>query len=232
MTDRTSPPVDLTLFYFPRACSLAVHIALEESGLPYDRRIVDLRTGENRDNEYLALNPNGAVPALACGENTLTETQAILTYIGDSLPAGKLLPDRGDMARYKAHEWMNFLSSSVHTYIRSIFRSAVYAGEDESVIAAVRDQGEINLAKAVATVEKRLRTSSGKWALGDSFSVVDCYLFVMYLWTTDERIASVPVRPLWEALAQRVWLRPAVRNVVRVERRDRNYAIPWESGAS
>lgn len=217
---------DLTFFYFPRACSLAVHIALEEAGLSYERRIVDLRTQQNRGPEYLATNPTGAVPALTIGDHTLTETQAILTYIGDRDPDKNLLPPSGNFRRYRAHEWMNFMSSSVHTYIRSIFRSSVYAGEDEATIAAVNAQGVKNLAKAVATVEKRLEGQS--WALGDQFSVADAYLFIMYLWTTDDRIASVPERPQWEALAERVWQRPTVQRVVAVERQDRNYAIPWE----
>jgi glutathione S-transferase len=216
----------LTLFYFPRACSLAVHIALEEAGLCYERRIVDLRSGQNRGPEYLATNPTGAVPALTIGDQTLTETQAILTYIGDWDADKKLLPPPGDFRRYRAHEWMNFMSSSVHTYIRSIFRSSVYAGEDEIANAAVNVQGVKNLAKSVATVEKRLAGQT--WALGDQFSVADAYLFVMYLWTTDERIASVPERPRWQALAKRVWQRPAVQRVVAIERQDRNYTIPWE----
>ena len=218
---------DLTLFYFPRACSLAAHIALEESGLDYDRRIIDLRTQQNLDLEYLALNSSGAVPALRIGHQTLTETQAILTYVGDLVPNGELLPAPDDFLRYRAHEWMNFMSSSVHTYIRSIFRSSVYAGDDKIVNVSVKEQGVKNLAKAVATVEKRLAGQT--WALGNRFSATDAYLFVMYLWTTDQRIPSVPERPNWEAVAHRVWLRPAIQRIVAIERQDRDYAIPWET---
>ena len=58
--------------------------------------------------------------------------------------------------------------------------------------------------------------------------MVDAYLFVIYLWSTDARIESVPARPLWDAVAERVWQRPAVQRVVAIERKDRNYAIPWE----
>lgn len=218
----------LTFFYFPRACSLAVHIALEEVGLGYERRLVDLRSGRNRAADYLALNPKGAVPALAiataAGSEVLTETQAILTYLGDLRPDRRLLPPAGDFARYRAHEWMNFLSSSVHVYIRSIFRCAAYAGDDADVQQAVNRQGVRNLAAAVAVVESKL--GDRPWALGERFSVVDAYLFVMYLWTTDERIASVPPRPNWDRVASHVWQRPAVRGVVAVEQRDRAYPIP------
>lgn len=215
---------ELVFFYYPRACSLAVHIALEEAGVTYERRLVDLKSAQNRAPGYLALNPKGSVPALAVDGQVITETQALLTYLGDLRPQLGLLPPPRDFARYRAHEWMNFLSSSVHVYIRSIFRSSAYAGDDPRANEEVNAQGVRNLAKAVAVVEEKL--GDRQWALGDRFTVVDAYLFIMYLWTTDERIASVPARPNWDRVAENVWQRPAVRRVVEVERRDRNYPVP------
>lgn len=220
---------DIIFYYFPRACSLAVHIGLEEGGFAYERQLVDLRTQQNKDGAYLSLNPTGAIPALAIDGQILTETQAILTYIGDTAPAGRLLPDCGRADRYRAHQWMNFLSSSVHTYIRSIFRPSAYAGHDAAIEAAVRAQGTRNLAQAVAVVEQRLGGNArGPFALGDAFSVVDGYLFLMYLWTADDRIPSVPDRPRWRQLATAVWQRPAVRKVVAIEQQDRDFEIPLE----
>lgn len=213
----------LVFFYYPRACSLAVHIILEETGCRYERRLVDLKTLQNRAADYLALNPKGAVPALAIGGQVLTETQAILTWLGDTA-VHPLMPPVGDFRRYRAHELMNFLSSTVHTSIRAIFRSSAYAGEDTAANAAVNRQGVANLAKAVAVIEEMLGT--GHWALGSDYSVVDAYLFVMYLWTTDERIASVPPRPKWDALAAHSWQRPAVKRAVAIEREHRNYPVP------
>jgi len=221
---------DIVFYYFPRACSLAVHIGLEEGGFAYTRQLVDLRTQENRDSPYLSLNPTGAIPALAIDGQILTETQAILTYIGDSAPAGRLLPECGQADRYRAHQWINFLSSSVHTYIRSIFRPSAYAGHNAPIEEAVREQGTRNLAKAVDVVEQRLADRPQRpWALGRDFSVVDGYLFLMYLWTADDRIPSVPDRPNWRRLATEAWQRPAVRKVVAVEQQDRDFDIPLDN---
>ncbi|MDG2032875.1 MAG: glutathione S-transferase N-terminal domain-containing protein [Rhodospirillales bacterium] len=221
MKDRS----DITFYYFPRACSLAVHVALEEAGFDYRRQLIDLRTQAQKKPQYLALNPVGAVPALRIGDQLLTETQAILTYIGDVAPTGPLLPPSGQRDRYRAHQWMNFLSSSVHAYIRCIFRPSAYAPiEDATAQAAVRRQGHANLAAAVATVEAWLTGSP--FALGEDFSVVDGYLFLMYLWSCDDRIETVPDRPKWAALAERVWRRPAVKAVVAVEQQDRDFTIP------
>lgn len=213
-----------TLYYHPRACSLAVHIAMEESGLEYQRRLINVQTGQNQSSEYLAINPKGSVPALAVGDQVLTETHAILTYIADMVPQKQLLPLVGDFNRYRAHEWMNFLSSSVHPAIRSIFRPSAYAGDDERASAQVAEQGLAKLAEVTLQVESKL--DGKEWALGDHFSVVDGYLFVMYLWTTDERIESVPARPNWDQLGQRIWQRPAVQRVVAEERKSRNYPVP------
>jgi glutathione S-transferase len=223
----TGYPPQLTLYYSPKACSLAPHIALEESGLPYKAVSVDIRAGENTEAQYLKINPSGAVPALRAGDTVITESQAILTYIADLVPEAALIPRPGTRARAKAHEWMNWISSSVHVTYRSIFKPQTYAGDDPQAIAAVREHAKTKLKKILLEVETRLGDSS--YALGSQFSVADAYLFVFYLWSFDERIqAELPARPRYAAHAARVWDRPAVRRVVAREHAVRVYALPPE----
>lgn len=217
---------EMILYYFPRACSLAAHIAIEESGYSYTRKLVNISKKENKQADYLALNPMGAIPALSVNNWLLTETHSILTFIGDTAPDGPMLPSVGYQDRYRAHQWMNFLSSSVHTYIRSIFRPSAYTPEnDQSAQASVKEKGLKNLALAVNTLEKMLTGSN--WTVGDTFSVVDAYMFTMYLWSDDSRIELIPDRPKWAAIAERVWQRPAVRKIVAIEQQDRNFTIPF-----
>jgi glutathione S-transferase len=73
----------MRLYYYPRTCALAAHIALEETGLPYERELVSLPKRHNRAPAYLAINPKGSVPALEIDGTVLTETHAILTFLGD-----------------------------------------------------------------------------------------------------------------------------------------------------
>jgi glutathione S-transferase len=220
-------PPQLTLYYSPKACSLASHIALEESGLPYKAASVDIRAGENVEAKYLKINPSGAVPALRAGDTVISESQAILTYIADLVPERELIPRPGTRARAKAHEWMNWISSSVHVTYRSIFKPQVYAGDDPPAIAAVREHARKKLPKILNEIEERLGDSS--YAVGTDFTVVDAYLFVFYLWSFDERIqAELPPRVRYGALAARVWGRPAVRTVVAREHAVRAYALPPE----
>ncbi|MFL2781853.1 MAG: glutathione S-transferase family protein [Rhodospirillales bacterium] len=216
----------MTLYYFPRACSLAPHIVIEESGYSYQRVLVDLRTASNKCLDYLSLNPLGTIPALSVGDWVLTETHSILTYLGDTAPNGPMLPAIGDPNRYRAHQWMNFLSSSIHTYIRSIFRPSAYVPEDDlSALAAVRETGRSNLERAVKSLESRLTGSD--WTLGDTYSVVDAYMFIMYLWSDDDRIGITLDRPKWTAVAKRVWQRSAVKHIVALEQKDRDFVIPF-----
>lgn len=70
----------LKLFYSPGACSLAPHIALEETGAAYEAVKVSFADGEQNKPEYRAINPKGRVPALATDRGVLTENPAILGY--------------------------------------------------------------------------------------------------------------------------------------------------------
>jgi glutathione S-transferase len=220
-------PPQLTLYYSPKACSLASHIALEESGLSYKAISVDIRAGENVEAKYLKISPGGAVPALGAGDTVITESQAILTYIADLAPETPLIPRPGTRARAKAHEWMNWISSSLHVTYRSIFRPQTYAGDDPTAIIAVREHAKGKLSKLLIEVESRIGDSP--YALGSEFSVVDAYLFVFYLWSFDERIqAELPPRTRYGTLAAHVWSRPAVRTVVAREHAVRVYALPPE----
>ena len=225
-TSHSAFPPELTLYYSPKACSLASHIALEESGLPYKAVAIDIRAGANTRPEYLRLNPGGTVPALGVGDRIVTESHAILSYVSDLAIERRLLPRPGTMARASAHEWMNWISSSMHAAYRSIFRPQAYAGEGSpSALEAVREHGRRKLAGVLLDVERRLEAAT--FALGPNFSSVDAYLFVFYLWSFDERIAaSLPDRPRYRALAQRVWERPAVHTVVDRERAVRAYELP------
>src|SRR3954464_10319134 len=83
----------LTLYYALGACSMASHIALEETGAPYQTQVVALAQGEQSKPEYLnSVNPRGKVPALQTDDGILTENVAILTYLARTFPDAKLLP--------------------------------------------------------------------------------------------------------------------------------------------
>src|SRR5690348_15931525 len=82
----------LTLYFAQGTCALASHIALEDSGTPYETKRVDFGKNAQQSPDYLAINPKGRVPALATPQGILTESPAILVYIAQSFPKANLAP--------------------------------------------------------------------------------------------------------------------------------------------
>ena len=76
----------LTLFFCPGSSSMAPHIALHEIGVPFESRPISLARKENRDPAYLAVNPEGKVPALLVDGRLLTEVAGILFYLAKRFP--------------------------------------------------------------------------------------------------------------------------------------------------
>ena len=138
----------LNLYYSPLACSLSCHIALEEAGIPYETTEINTKTHANLADSYRAINPLGKVPALAIEGRVLTEAAAILSFIADQVPDKSLLPTAGTAARALAHEWLNFLSSTVHIAFRPVFRPERLV-EDQGCIEGLRRVGYVRAARAI-----------------------------------------------------------------------------------
>ena len=81
----------LKLYYSPGACAVASHIGLEEAGADYVIEKIDLRAGQQRTPEYLAINPAGRVPTLLMDGQALTESAAIVMYLADLHPEAAIL---------------------------------------------------------------------------------------------------------------------------------------------
>ena len=105
----------LQVYAFATPNSVKVPIALEELGLDYDLVPVNVRQGEQKTPDFLALNPNGKVPVLvddaaSGGPLVLTESAAILVYLAEK--TGRLLPQSGT-GRARVFEQLFFHASGL-----------------------------------------------------------------------------------------------------------------------
>lgn len=168
--------------------------------------IIKIREGQHQTDEFLQINPWGKIPTFLIDEEVLTESHAILSYIGDTSQRD-LLPSDSALTRARAHEWMNFLASTVHIAFRPLFRPH-YLIDDPALYPNLRNMGIPNLRKTLLEVERRL--AGREWAMGDSYSVVDPYLFVFWIWSQRDDIRPhVAEMPGWQKHADRVLARDA-----------------------
>jgi len=159
----------MQLYHFPSPNPQKVTFALLELGLDCDKIPVNLVQGEQRKSEFLAVNPAGRVPVLVDGDVKLTESHAIIAYLGDK--TGRLWPTSAG-GRAGALQWLFFLSQHIMPAAGQValtIRAKVTGvAVDESIVA----QGEQALNSVLPVVESHLAKS--KWMLGGEFSLVDC----------------------------------------------------------
>lgn len=197
------------LYYSPGACSLASHIAIEEVGIPYETQRVNLAQGEQRQPEYLKVNPRGRVPALQVGDHILTENVGILTYLGGGYPDAKIWPQKTwDQAKLVSS--MAWLSNTVHPAYGHYVRTERYV-DDENCKQAVKDKGLASFRGYLEEIDRLL--TGQKWSIANQYTVIDGYLLVFYRWANR---AKLPVKELrnYTALVDRVLSRPAVHKVM------------------
>jgi len=201
--------MSIKLYYAPGACSLASHIALEESGLTYETQRLNLANGDQRQPEYLKLNPRGRVPTLVVDGKVMTENVGIVTYIAGGYPKAKIWP-KDTWHQAKAVSTMAWLSNTVHPAYGHYFRPARYA-DDEASQASLKAKGKETFEGCLREIDGLLE--GRKWAIGEHFTVVDGYLVVFYRWGNR---AGLPVKALknYTALIERVLERPAVSKVM------------------
>src|SRR5262249_38746819 len=104
---------DLTLYHISPSRSSIVLWMLEELGEPYDVHLLRMQKGENRQSDYLAINPMGKVPAIRHKGVVITECAAICCFLADYYPAAKLNVPIDDPRRGPYLKWLFFGPSCV-----------------------------------------------------------------------------------------------------------------------
>jgi glutathione S-transferase len=198
----------MKLYHTPGACSQAPHIVLRETGMDFEPVRVDLKAKKLESGEdYLAINPKGAVPALELDDGSvLTENGVVLQYIADRAPAAGLIPPFGSMERYRLLEWLNYIATELHKGFGPLFNPATPEGFRETTRGLI--------GKKFDYVQARL--GGGACLMGEDFTIADAYLFVILGWTHMHHIDLAR----WPALAdyrRQIAQRPAVKAALHAE---------------
>jgi glutathione S-transferase len=185
----------MLIFYFaPGSSAMATHIALHEVGAEFEPRLLSFKNEEQQQPDYLALNPEGKVPALVIDGRVLTEVAATLYYLAKTYPAAGLWPQGGIAEEAQAISWMSFIAATVHPSRR--------AGND-------RWREMFHLC------EQRL--DGQPWAVGGKYSLADIHLFRLFWRFVDALHPPASDYPGMMAHYDRMMAREAVKKTIAIE---------------
>jgi glutathione S-transferase len=202
----------MKLYYSPGACSIGIHILLEEIGKPYEAVKVSLMEGEQYKPPFVAINPKSKVPTLALDDGSvLTEYAAIATYLARTYPEAKLLPE--DTAHYvRAIEALDYAVGTVHMQaFARMFRPGNFT-PNEADQEAVRAKGREMAVKGYALLDSKL---AGKEWVAGPYTVADTALFYVMFWGAKRMNIELP--PNCAAHFARMLARPAVQRTLAAE---------------
>ena len=202
----------MKLFYAPGACSIGIHVLLEEIGKPYEAEAVNLREGAQFKPDFTAVNPKSKVPTLRRDDGTvLTEYPAIAVWLASAFPEAKLLPKDADKLA-KALEYTDFAVATLHMQgFSRIFRPANFA-PNEADHEAVKARGVEIFEKGLGLFDRAL---AGKDYLLGEFSFADSALFYVSFWWAARLNKTLP--PNVAAHYERMKARPAVQRTLAAE---------------
>src|SRR5262245_48608342 len=187
---------DLTLYGTVLSRTFTARWMLGELGVEYRFENVDIRKGEQKRPEYLALNPMGKVPTLRDGDVVVTEAVAICLYLADRYGYGTLAPRVEDPARGTYLRWSVFAAS--------VLEPALGTPRNDDPVTAFR-VGWGDFEAVLSSLERAL--TPGPYILGERFSAADVALGAVVAFGLFNKL--MPARPAVAAFHQRITARPA-----------------------
>jgi glutathione S-transferase len=166
---------ELTLYHAAPSRSSVVLWMLEEIGEPYDIHLLSLKSGTNREPDYLAVNPMGKVPALRHGDVVITEVAAICTYLADAFPQAGLNIPLDDPRRGPYLKWL-FFSPGV---IEGAMIDRAFPRSEPPPRAAL-GYGEFDTTMDVTANA----VTPGPFLMGDKFTAADVVIGSTLRWGT------------------------------------------------
>jgi glutathione S-transferase len=202
----------MKLYYYPGACSLVVHIAMEEIGVPYEAIKIDFASDQQKSAEYLAINPAGCVPALQVERGCITEIPAILAYLAKTFPTSGLMVCDDAFTFAEMQAFHMHIATRIHVLFRQISGPHYYADGDIAHTALKAKVPEMS-DTYFAPIENRI-SDGRQWVHGDTFSASDIYLYVFSSYLNMKDRGNPDKIPFIWKHRQRVRQRPATQRAL------------------
>jgi glutathione S-transferase len=186
--------------------------------IPFELVLVDRTIKAQKSAAFVALNPNGLVPVLKDGELVLYETAAICLYLCDTYGQVGLVPAIGTSRRAHFYKWMIWLTNTMQSTLMAYFNPGrwVAEGNDEGA-AQVKMRAQEKVYAMLDQLDAELARHGGEWFMGNTFTALDPYVFIMCRWTRG--FSNRPARdyPHLAPYLQRMLARPATQRAFAAE---------------
>lgn len=205
--------MNYVLYYSPGAASMAVHWMLLEVGVPFEVVLVDIETGEQRNAEYLRLNPDGRVPTMLIDGSPHRESAALLMLLAERHPEAKLMPSLQSPDRADWLEMMIYLANTLLPAMRDWF----YADKDgnPSGAAPVKALAKQRIEGAWSILDAHL-TGKETYLVGNRLSTVDFLAMMLMRWSRNMPRPATE----WSSLANYVRRLKTLPSFIEVNRRE------------
>ena len=208
----------LVLYHHDKStCSQKVRICLAEKGVEWEIRLVDLANAENLSPEYLAINPNGVVPAFVHDGRPIIESTVMCEYVDEVWPDEPKLSPTDPVERADMRAWLRFIDEVPSMAIRvpsfqNVFLPRFLAMSDEEY-AAFRDQNTLrrefymrlnrtgfsdaeydnSIRQLKSTIERmEAALATGPWLVGAQYTIADICVAPLF-----QRMEDLGMADMW-----------------------------------
>ncbi len=171
----------MKLYEFAPTRSIRVRWTLQELGVPFEAVTVNLIAGDHRKPEFLQLNPAGKLPVLVDGDVTLSESVAIVTYLGEKYADKGFIP-RDLKQRAELNRWLMFAATELEQPLWRISKNtALYPEEKRQPSDVIRAREDF--APMAAVLEEHMKDRD--FIVGNTVTIGDFVMAYTLDWVNE-----------------------------------------------
>lgn len=197
--------MSLTFYYAPMSTSGITEAVLAELGTPCERVKLDIKAGDTKKPDYLAINPNGRVPTIVHDGTAVWESAAITLYLGEAFGVdAKLYPAAG-AKRGEAMRWVVWANVTLAEAASRVMQGADWLAEEKRNAAAA-ESGKRDVGNALKVLDAAL---AGKSYLLGEYTIVDTHVHAVAHWLQMLQVDLAPFEHV-SAWLKRIDARPSM----------------------
>jgi glutathione S-transferase len=175
--------------------------------------LVDRKTEQQKNREYLKLNPTGRIPTLVDGDQVIFESAAIAMHLCEQHPEHQLIPEMGSSERAEFFQWLFYLTTSIQSGLMLYFYPDKHTLAQGNY-ADISNAQEQRVTEMFALLDQEL--SSKKFLLGDHLSLCDFFVIMLSYWASGFSTPPLSFQHLGRYLRD-LASRPSVKSVCEIE---------------